>query len=101
MPYKIGFSDLGKASLKAVDKKVRQEICRSMLPLSGQPKSGKPLIGPFLGLYSLRVGNRYRVIYRIEEETERIYVELIGERKPGREEDVYRVAQRLLEHLKD
>lgn len=101
MPYKIGFTDLGKSSLKAMDKKIRQEVRRSMLPLSSQPKIGKPLIGQFSGLYSLRIGNRYRIIYRINEETERIYVELVGERKPGRMDDVYQAAKRLLENLKE
>jgi mRNA-degrading endonuclease RelE of RelBE toxin-antitoxin system len=100
MPYELGFTELGQSSLRAVEKNVRREIFREILSLADQPKAGKSLIGPLLGLYSLRVRNRYRVVYRIDEEAERVYVELVGERKPGREDDIYQAARRLLENLK-
>lgn len=100
MAYKIGFTELGRSSLKAFEKNVRREIMRKLLPLAGEPESGKPLIGPFLGLHSLRVRNRYRVVYRIDEVAEKIYVELVGERDPGQDNDVYRVARKLLDSLK-
>lgn len=99
MPYEVGFTELGQSSLKAVEKNVRREIFREILPLADQPKAGKPLVGPLLGLYSLRIRDRYRTIYRIDEEAKRVYVELVGERKPGREDDIYQAARRLLDNL--
>lgn len=100
MLYSVGFTDNGISSLKAIEKNVRREIFKEIMALESQPKSGKPLVGPLLGLYSLRVRNHYRAVYRIDEEAEQIYVELIGERKPGRMEDVYQVALKLLENFK-
>lgn len=100
MLYNVGFTEHGLSSLKAVEKNVRREIFNETMTLAGQPKSGKPLVGPLLGLYSLRIRNRYRAVYRIDEEAVRIYVELVGERKPGKEDDVYQAAKRLLENLK-
>lgn len=100
MLYEVGFTELGKCLLKALEKNVRREIFREILLLADQPTAGKSLIGPLLGLYSLRVRNRYRVVYRIDEEAKRVYVEFVGERKPGREDDVYQAARRLLENLK-
>lgn len=100
MLHSVGFTETGLSSLKAIEKNVRREIFKEIMALADHPKSGKPLMGPLLGLYSLRIRNRYRAVYRIDEEAERIYVELIGERKPGRIEDVYKVALKLLENLK-
>lgn len=100
MLYSVGFTEHGLVSLKTMEKNVRREIFKEIMILEGQPKSGKPLVGPLLGLYSLRIRNRYRAVYRIDEETERIYVELVGERKPGRIDDVYQAAKRLLANLK-
>jgi mRNA-degrading endonuclease RelE of RelBE toxin-antitoxin system len=100
MSYSLGFTEAGKLSLKAVEKNVRREIFNELMALIDNPKSGKALIGPLLGLYSLRIRNRYRAVYRIDEDSEKIYIELVGERKPGRVEDVYLVAKKLLENLR-
>lgn len=101
MPFEIGFTDLGRTSLKAMDKKIRRELLNAVESLVKQPDMGKPLVGPLAGLYSLRVRDRYRVVYRINAQTKRIYVELVGERRPGQDTDIYRVAQKLLESLQD
>lgn len=100
MAFEIGFTPLGRSSLKGLEKKVQREILNALAPLAKQPDIGKSLVGPLAGLHSLRVRNRYRVVYRINAEAKRVYVELIGERKPGRADDIYDVARRLLESLR-
>lgn len=100
MLYSVGFTEHGLSSLKAMEKNVRREIFNEIMTLTDQPKAGKSLIGPLFGLYSLRIRNRYRAVYRIDEEAQRIYVEFVGERKPGKMDDIYQVARRLLENLK-
>jgi mRNA-degrading endonuclease RelE of RelBE toxin-antitoxin system len=99
MSYRVGFTEPGRLSFLAFEKNVRRDVFRAIVPLADEPKAGKPLVGSLSGLYSLRVRNHYRVVYRIDDQAERIYVEFVGERKPGRQDDVYQAARRLLENL--
>lgn len=99
MSYAIGFTDLGHSSLKALDKNLRREVSKEILSLRDQPILGKSLMGLLRGLRSLRVRNRYRVVYRLDDECERVYIEFIGERRAGKDDDVYRLAQKLLKTL--
>jgi len=45
------------------------------------------------------VRDRHRILYEIDERTWRVVVLLVGERRPGRASDVYRIAARLLRDL--
>ncbi len=50
-----------------------------------------------IGFRSLRaVGERYRIIYKVIEETHEVHVVTVGIRKEGSRIDAYEVAQRLL-----
>lgn len=101
MTFEIGFTDLGRSSLKVLEKKAQREIMKAVESLAKDHNMGKPLMGPLTGLRSLRVRDRYRVVYRINVEAQRVYVELAGERRPGQDSDIYRVACKLLDTLKD
>ena len=60
-------------------------------------KQGKSLTGELTGYRSLRaVGQRYRVIYRIEEGKVLVLVMALGVRKEGSGKDIYVLAQKLL-----
>ena len=60
-------------------------------------KQGKPLTGELTGYRSLRaVGQRYRIIYRIEEGKVLVLVMALGIRKEGSGKDIYMLAQKLL-----
>jgi mRNA interferase RelE/StbE len=58
---------------------------------------GKPLDDDLAGYRSLRaVGQRYRIIYRVEPSAVVVVVVAAGIRKEGNREDVYRVAAKLI-----
>lgn len=80
------------------DVRVRQQIARRIEELQTEPeKRGKPLLGELAGLYSLRaVGQRYRILYRIDREKIIVYVVAVGIRKQGGTDDIYTLAKRLL-----
>ena len=58
---------------------------------------GKPLGGDLKGYRSVRaVGQRYKIIYRVERSTVTVAVVAAGIRKEGSREDIYALAQRLV-----
>ncbi len=83
------------------DRRVREKIRQTIDRLINDPeKQGKPLVGPYLGYRSLRaVGQRYRIIYRVEHHKVLVIVVGIGLRKEGDKADIYRRLQKLI-HLK-
>jgi len=63
-------------------------------------KQGKALSEELIGYRSVRaVGQRYRIIYRIEQDQVLVLVVGIGRRKEGDKRDVYEVTRRLLADL--
>ncbi len=58
---------------------------------------GKPLDEDLAGYRSIRaVGQRYRIIYRVERSIVTVVVVAAGIRKAGSREDIYRVAEKLI-----
>ena len=80
------------------DRRVRDKIRDRIDGLAQEPeKQGKPLTGELTGYRSLRaVGQRYRIIYRIEEGKVLVLVMALGIRKEGSGKDIYMLAQKLL-----
>ena len=80
------------------DRRVRDKIRDRIDGLVEEPeKQGKPLTGELTGYRSLRaVGQRYRIIYRIEEGKVLVLVMALGIRKEGSGKDIYVLAQKLL-----
>ncbi|MEO6889410.1 MAG: type II toxin-antitoxin system RelE/ParE family toxin [Ktedonobacteraceae bacterium] len=57
---------------------------------------GKPLLNELTGYRSVRaLGQRYRIIYKIEAERVVVVIVAMGIRKAGDKKDIYRLAQRL------
>lgn len=83
---------------KIQDRRVRDKIRDRIDGLAEEPeKQGKPLTGELTGYRSLRaVGQRYRIIYRIEEGKVLVLVMALGIRKEGSGKDIYVLAQKLL-----
>ena len=83
---------------KIQDRRVRDKIRDRIDGLAEEPeKPGKPLTGELTGSRSLRaVGQRYRIIYRIEEGKVLVLVMALGIRKEGSGKDIYVLAQKLL-----
>ena len=100
--YSIVLTPHAKAMIDEIsDRRIREKIRQTIDRLITDPdKQGKPLLGPYQGYRSLRaVGQRYRVIYRIESHRVMVIVIGVGLRKEGDRADIYRRLQRLI-HLK-
>ena len=79
------------------DRRVLEGLKVSLKRLEYEPeKQGKPMIDELIGFRSLRaVGQRYRIIYKMDEDIVIVYVVALGIRKEGDKNDVYAIARRL------
>ena len=79
------------------DRRLRSHILRRAARLSDEPeKQGRPLVGELLGYRSVRaVGQRYRIIFRIERDQVRVVIIAVGIRREGSRRDIYALARRL------
>ncbi len=84
--------------LEIADRRIQKKILERMTRLDVDPElQGKPLGEDLAGYRSVRaVGQRYRIIYRIERMTVTVMVVAAGIRKQGSREDIYRVASKLI-----
>ncbi len=80
------------------DMRVRRILVDTIDGLSISPDlKGKLLQGEFAGYRSIRAaGQRYRIIYRLDEGTITVLIVAAGIRREGARTDIYRLAQRLL-----
>lgn len=83
------------------DRREQQLLLARIEKLKHDPdKQGKALSEDLIGYRSIRaVGQRYRIIYRIEQEQILVVVVGIGRRKEGDKQDIYAVTKRLLADL--
>ena len=83
------------ASIK--DRRIQEGLKTSLRRLEYEPeKQGKPLSDELTGYRSLRaVGQRYRILYKLEEERIIVLVVALGIRKAGDKKDVYELAKKL------
>jgi len=83
---------------KIQDRRVRAKIIETIDGLAEDPeKKGKPLIAELDGYHSVRaVGQRYRIIYRIDNEKVIVLVVAAGIRKEGDRKDIYTLAKKLI-----
>ncbi len=84
--------------LKIADRRIQEKLLERMTALAGDPElQGKPLGDDLAGYRSVHaVGQRYRIIYRVERSAVVVIVVAAGIRKEGSREDVYRVAAKLI-----
>ena len=80
------------------DRRIRDKIRERIDELvEDAEKQGKSLGDELDGYRSVRaVGQRYRIIYRIEGDKVLVVVVAVGIRKEGDKKDIYRLAQRLI-----
>lgn len=97
--YHILWSNEAKKMLSSVaDKRIQAKIVKRGEELAEEPeKQGKPLIDDLSGFRSIRaVGQRYRIIYKIENEKIIVFIVAVGIRKEGSKSDIYNLAKKLL-----
>ena len=73
------------------DRRVRGKVFERIRKLAVEPeKQGKPLVSELAGYRSVRaVGQRYRVVYRVDGRTVEVLVVGAGLRRAGDRSDVY------------
>jgi mRNA interferase RelE/StbE len=97
--WKVEITATAQEMLLAVrDRRVREKLAERIDRLVVEPeKQGKPLLGELAGLRSVRaVGQRYRILYRVERQRVIVLVLAVGIRKAGAKKDVYALARKLL-----
>jgi mRNA interferase RelE/StbE len=79
------------------DTRVKESISRRINALENDPeRQGKPLSDELTGYRSIRaVGQRYRILYKLEAEQVIVVVVALGMRKQGDKKDVYELAKKL------
>ena len=84
--------------LEIADRRVQEKILERMTALANDPElQGKALGDDLTGYRSIRaVGQRYRIIYRVDRLIVTVVVVAAGIRKEGSREDIYRVAAKLI-----
>jgi mRNA interferase RelE/StbE len=80
------------------DKRELKFLISRIAQLATNPEQqGKALREDLIGYRSIRaVGQRYRIVYRIEEDAILVVVVALGRRKDGDRKDVYQLAQKLI-----
>ena len=99
MTYRISITPTALKMLVAVsDRRIREKVSDAIARLASEPeKQGKPLFGELAGYRSIRVvGQRYRIIYKIEKAKVEVSVVALGMRKKGSKADIYSLAKKLL-----
>jgi mRNA interferase RelE/StbE len=98
-PYRIALTPTASSTLSAIkDRRIQEQLRDRIDGLAHDPHlQGKPLLGELTGYRSVRAASqRYRIIYRVQQNRLEVLVVAIGLRREGDREDVYRLAKRLL-----
>ena len=74
----IKLSPIASKTIANASESLKSTLRDSILELSHNPLSGKPLKGRLRGLYRVRIG-RYRIVYRFSEDT--LEIVNVGDRK--------------------
>jgi mRNA interferase RelE/StbE len=99
MRYRVEITASALEALRGItDRRTRSAIVRRIELLVTEPAAqGKALRGELSGLMRIRAaGQRYRVVFRVNEKEERIVVLLVGIRREASRQDVYALARRLV-----
>ncbi len=102
--YEIQITPLALEMLNAVkDRREQNKLVERIDQLKFEPaKQGKALVDNFSGFRSVRaVGQRYRIVYKIEEQQVLVLIVGIGRRKDGDKKDIYTLLGKLLDPDKE
>ena len=98
MIYKVQIADVCLSLIERIpDKKIQSKIIDRIDTLRSDPeKKGKILVQKLAGFRSMHAAGRYRVVYRIDEDSNTVWVLAAGIRKEGDQKDIYKIAKKLL-----
>lgn len=98
--YTVKWTETAVKLAEAIaDQRVRRIISDRVGQLTHAPeRQGKPLLGELSGFRSVRaVGQRYRIVYRVERKEVLVVIVAVGLRKHGHKADIYELARKLLQ----
>ena len=80
------------------DRRIQDLIIKRAYQLADEPeKQGSPLTSEFSGYRDIRaVGQRYRIIYRIDDDNTIVIIAAAGIRRQSDRNDIYYLTRRLL-----
>ena len=96
MTYRVVIVQTAKDQIASItDTRVRAKIGERIKDLAENPaQQGKPLHGELQGFRSIRaVGQRYRIVYQVQEAEVIVYVINVGLRRAGDKTDAYEQAE--------
>ncbi|MDQ6659361.1 MAG: type II toxin-antitoxin system RelE/ParE family toxin [Chloroflexota bacterium] len=96
--WEVGLTDYARKQLAVIkDRRIQAGLISSLKRLEYEPDvQGKPMKDELIGFRSLRaVGQRYRIIYKIQGQQVKVSVVAIGIRKEGDKKDIYAIARKL------
>ena|SRR5712691_3436493 len=99
MKWKIIILPIAEKLLAEIkDKRVQESIRQRINRLEYEPdKQGKPMREELIGYRSIRaVGQRYRILYAVEDQKVIVIVVALGIRKQGDKKDIYELTKKLL-----
>jgi mRNA interferase RelE/StbE len=99
MKWKVIMLPISEKQLAEIRaRRIRESIGKRINDLEYEPElQGKPLIDELGGYRSVRaVSQRYRIIYKVEDERVMVLVVALGIRKDGDKKDVYNLAKKLI-----
>lgn len=100
MRYGIEITPVALEMLRGMkDRRVARQIVQRIDRLGDDPeKQGKPLLGELSGYRSVRgAGQRYRVIYRIQDTSVIVVIVAVGIRKEGDKKDIYKLVRKMIQ----
>jgi mRNA interferase RelE/StbE len=100
--YEIQLTPLALEMLLAIKDRREQEKLRDRIDqLKIEPeKQGKALVDSLAGLRSVRaVGQRYRIIYKVEPAKVLVIVVGVGRRKDGDKKDIYTLLEKFIDEV--
>lgn len=88
-------------SIALRDRRIATRLADLMEDLSSDPQlKGSHLRGEFAGLLSRHcLGNRFRIIYRIDASHHTVVIVSLGIRKAGDKNDVYELTKKIMRRL--
>ena len=97
--YAVKWTETATKLLEEIsDKRVQRGIYARARQLVHTPEDqGKPLVSELAGFRSVRaVGQKYRIVYRVQRQDVIVAVVAVGRRKHGDAADIYALARKLL-----
>lgn len=97
MSYRVLWTEPAVELLAEIaDQGIQRNLLEAAAELSTDPdKRGRRLTGNLAGYWSLH-WSRYRIIYLIDDEGERVFVVAAGIREENKPRDIYQLAKKLL-----